>query len=174
VSQPTDRMANLTQDTLQKMLAAAEEMKLPEGEYLTLANVLRDEFNKVKPEKVVMTRNVLKTKVKFFSEKGRKALEIEVLERTVYRSPHVAEYRFTVNGEEDVLPQHTLGNKVARLYRLNRTTAMEMDGFRMTLEEFVKQMREEDRSLRDPEGDQDDEYYSLDWVMVCALGLVVG
>jgi hypothetical protein len=167
-------MANLTQDTLQKMLAAAEEMKLPEGEYLTLANVLRDEFNKVKPEKVVMTRNVLKTKVKFFSEKGRKALEIEVLERTVYRSPHVAEYRFTVNGEEDVLPQHTLGNKVARLYRLNRTTAMEMDGFRMTLEEFVKQMREEDRSLRDPEGDQDDEYYSLDWVMVCALGLVVG
>jgi len=166
-------MANLTQDTLQKMLAAAEELKLPEGEYLTLANVLRDEFNKVKPEKVVLKRKALKTKVKFFSEKGRKALELELRERIVYKpcEPWVPpDYRWALNGEEqDLMDQSDLSNFAARLYRLNRTTSIEAEGMRLTLEELMKQLREEDKALMP--GLEDECDYSLECAMRYVLGI---
>ena len=172
MSQPTDRMANLTQDTLQKMLAAAEELKLPEGEYLTLANVLRDEFNKVKPEKVVLKRKALKTKVKFFSEKGRKALEIEVRERVEYKmsgsTRFADEYRLAVNGvEEELTGMWDTAKRAARLYRLNRTTAMELDGFRMTLEEFNTQMNEEYKAR----GMEDEGDWNMEFLMANVLDI---
>jgi ABC-type ATPase with predicted acetyltransferase domain len=158
-------------------MTAVEELKLPEGEYLTLANVLKDEFNKVKREKEVMKRIPVKTKVLFFSEKGRKAMEIEVRERVFYKHVHGesffpdSEWRIAVNGVDDELMETSAATaRVARLYRLNRTTGVQAEGMRLTLEEFVKQLREEDKALM-PGYDPDELDYSLPNVMGYLLGL---
>jgi len=163
-SRQTVAMATISKDTLYTVLAKVEELSLPEGEYLSLCNLLKKQFDTLPPE--VLCEYPRSNTVVFH---GKRVITIKLHKQIVYKAAKQDEYVYSIN---DVQKQGTAmqcAEALARLHTLNHTRKIVLDG------EFETTLRDDKKYLEEtaPYVDEDDDDY-LDLRASYILGRMLG
>lgn len=152
--------------TLHKVLEKIEEMKLPEGEYLALANLLKTQHKK---DDVELRCVDIYNEIKFI---GKKTWTIETRKRFVYLDDdREDDIEYTFNGVVKRKRRCQFLRSVYNLYLANLTDKIVMcDGeCEITLKEFVAQVRESEEALN-VDNEEDGSYTSF-FVMSQVFGV---
>jgi len=139
-------MTTIPTDILRNVLEKIEEMNLPEGQYLTLANLLNTHHKKDEQVFTIQIPN----KVQFI---GKKTLTIETHMKYSYYGERPWEIEYSVNG----VHKRKIGvcfircMNVLYMGNLTRKILLGEEQCEITLGEFVSQVRETDEALGDDE-----------------------
>jgi hypothetical protein len=145
-------MTSLSKDTLHSVLSKIEEMTLPEGDYLTLCNLLKKQFETIPEPKVPLRVEDLDRTLLFC---GKREIKIHITKRTVLRGQATDDlYEYTVNGVSRTESSGEFGKRVSQLMRMNHTKKIVLnDEFETTYSEYKKYAEEMDQI-----DDEDDDW----------------
>jgi hypothetical protein len=159
-------MTSLTKDTLQSVLSKIEEMALPEGEYLSLCNVLKKQFESI-PDKSTpySTTDLDRTMIL----RGKREIKIHITKQKKYAERR-EEYEYTINGVEKKGGTSDFARAVSQLMRMNLTKTILLDGeFETTFKEYKNYIEEMERE----DDDDDEEWFDFNprFVMLHMAGM---
>ena len=131
--------------TLHQVLEKIEEMKLPEGEYLALANMLKSKHT----EEINSSTLEIPSKIQFI---GKKTWTIETYTKHYYPGQRQNEVEYSVNGVRKRATVTSFARHMFQLYLMNITKTIRTEEMDIEFDEFVSHYLETTQAMGEEEG----------------------
>ena len=147
-----------TDSQLHDILSRAED-KLPEGDYLFIANLLKKEHDK-KSADILRVKNY-NNEITMVGKKRN--VVIKLIKTIVYKGCRRSDIIYSINGQIKTTDDYDeLKTSLVRLYRMTNPTKFiikygDMEEFETTLKEYSEMIYEEDEALKNPDDHVDDD-----------------